>query len=203
MKKCVNCFLICLFVAVLIWFVNLFADRQKLNEELIRLHVVANSDSAADQEIKLQVRDAVAESLREAMGDLGDAQAAKTYIRENLPKITAVANRVLENCGVEADAVVSLGKERFHTRIYDTFRLPAGVYESLRITIGEGEGKNWWCVVFPGLCLPETTSGFEAVAAGAGFGEPLLGALTEKEGYEIRFFLLDLLGELENKFFPE
>jgi len=86
-------------------------------------------------------------------------------------------------------------------RNYDTFRLPAGVYESLRIVIGEGEGKNWWCVVFPELCLPATAEGFESVAVGSGFSEALSGALTGETQYEIRFFLLDCFGRLENFFF--
>ena len=191
----------CFLIAVLIWFGAVLTDRQKLNAELIRLHVVAHSDSAEDQAIKLQVRDAVTNYLQEAMADIADVETAKDYLRENLPKIQSVANRTLEAAGVDADAVVTLAKESFDTRFYDTFRLPAGVYESLRIIIGDGAGKNWWCVVFPSLCLPATTSGFETVAAGAGFDEALLGALEGKAEYEIRFFFLDKLGELENKFF--
>ena len=168
---------------------------------MIRLHVVASSDSREDQAIKLRVRDAVTEYLQTAMVDIADMKQAKSYLQENLPKLQALANQVLEAAGVEPDAVVTLTKEAFDTRYYDTFRLPAGVYESLRIVIGEGEGKNWWCVVFPSLCLPATSSGFESVAAGAGFDEALIGTLEGKSEYEIRFFLLDKLGELENKFF--
>lgn len=203
MKKYLKRLSLCLLITVLIWTGAVIADRQKLNGELIRLHVVANSDSQEDQAIKLRVRDAVTESLKAAMADVGDVEEAKAYIRENLPKIQSLANQVLESCGVEADAVVTLAKETFDTRYYDTFRLPAGVYESLRITIGEGEGKNWWCVVFPTLCLPATSSGFESVAASAGFDDALMGALEGKSTYEVRFFLLDLLGRVENKFFME
>lgn len=201
MKKMIRTFTICLAVTVLIWFAALLGDKQTLREELIRLHVVANSDSEADQAIKLRVRDAVTEYLQIAMADIADVQQAKTYLQDNLPKLQSLANQVLIAAGVEPDAVVTLTKEAFDTRFYDTFRLPAGVYESLRIVIGEGEGKNWWCVVFPSLCLPATSSGFESVAAGAGFDEALIDALEGKSEYEIRFFLLDKLGELENKFF--
>jgi stage II sporulation protein R len=88
--------------------------------------------------------------------------------------------------------------EEFSKRVYDTFSLPAGLYESLRIIIGEGEGKNWWCVVFPELCLPATSEGFEETASCAGFPDALTAALEGEEGYEIRFFLLDVLGRLEN-----
>ena len=201
MKKMLRTLGICFVVTVLIWLAGILSDRRKLNEELIRLHVVAASDSREDQEIKLQVRDAVTAYLQEAMADISDVEGAKAYLQENIPKIQKIANRALAAAGVEADAVVTLAKESFGTRLYDTFRLPAGVYESLRITIGAGEGKNWWCVVFPSLCLPATTSGFESVAAGAGFDEALVGALEGEAKYEIRFYLLDKLGELENKLF--
>lgn len=200
MKKTLKRVGFCLTVAVLIWVGSVFADRETLNNELIRLHVVANSDSEEDQAIKLRVRDAVVESLQEAMTQAGDMDRAKAYLQENLPKIQAIANEVLADAGVDADAVVTLTKEAFDTRYYDTFTLPAGVYEALRITIGEGEGKNWWCVAFPSLCMGATSEEFEDVAAGAGFNNTLTATL-EGETYEIRFFLLDKLGELENMLF--
>lgn len=179
----------------------MISDREKLNAELIRLHVVANSDSDADQTIKLRVRDAVVESLRSAMGDVTDIDQARAYIRENLPKIQQTANETLKALGCDETAVATLKEEVFDTRYYDTFTLPAGVYEALRITIGEGQGQNWWCVVFPTLCVPATSDGFEDVAAGAGFPDTLTAALEGEEGYEVRFFLLDALGRLEGYFF--
>ena len=203
MKKLGRRVLFCGLVAAFFWCGSFVADRQRLNEELIRLHVVANSDSEEDQAVKLRVRDAVTESLCSAMAQVADVTEAKAYLQENLPKIQAVANEALEAAGFEPDAVVTLCREAFDTRIYDTFTLPAGVYDSLRVTIGEGEGKNWWCVVFPSLCIPATGEGFADVAAGAGFSDDLSGALTGEVGYEVRFFFLDALGKLENIFFLE
>ena len=199
MKKCVKRVGFCLLLVSLIWCGTVLADREQLNEGLIRLHVVANSDSGEDQRIKLQVRDAVVESLRGAMADVADVEQAKAYLQENLPKIQKVANETLGSLGCTETAVVSLCREAFDTRYYDTFSLPAGVYEALRITIGEGAGKNWWCVVFPTFCIPATTEGFHDVAAGAGFPDSLNSALTGEEGYEVRFFLLDALGALEKR----
>lgn len=201
MKKAWKRIGICLVAALAVWGGTLLADRQRLNEELIRLHVVANSDSRVDQEVKLQVRDAVIQSLEADLEALADVEQAKAYLTENLPKIQAVANETLEEAGFSGQAVVSLCKEAFDTRYYDTFTLPAGVYEALRITIGEGKGHNWWCVVFPTLCVPATTEGFEDTAAGAGFPDSLTGALTGEEEYEVRFYLLDVLGRMENRFF--
>lgn len=197
MKKMIKCVLVCALLTGLVWCGTVIADRERLNEELIRLHVVANSDTSEDQELKLLVRDAVITSLRQALADVQDTQQAKEYLKENLPKLQELANKALDAAGSTQRAVVTLCREGFPTRQYDTFSLPAGVYEALRITIGEGEGKNWWCVVFPSLCLPRTSQGFTDTAAGAGFPEALSGALSGEEPYQIRFYLLDKLGELE------
>ena len=154
MKKMIKCVLVCALLTGLVWCGTVIADRERLNKELIRLHVVANSDTAEDQNLKLLVRDAVITSLRQALADVQDTQQAKEYLEENLPKLQELANKTLDAAGSTQRAVVTLCREGFPTRQYDTFSLPAGVYEALRITIGEGEGKNWWCVVFPSLCLP-------------------------------------------------
>lgn len=190
--------MICACIPALLWGWRLLSDRQQLRRELIRFHVVANSDSPQDQAVKLQVRDAVLESIREDLQKIADVEEAKAYLQENLPKIQKIANQTLQTAGFAEQTVVSLCEETFDTRVYDTFSLPAGVYESLRIIIGEGQGHNWWCVSFPNLCLPATSAEFADTAAGAGFSEVLTKTLVDGEDYEIRFFLLDALGQLEN-----
>ena len=196
MKKLLNSVFVCFLLVCVVYGAALVGDRQKLKNELVRLHVVAASDSEEDQAIKLRVRDAVLENLQEGLADAADIDAARAYIESQLPKLESVANEVLAAAGCGDVATVSLQVEEFAARVYDTFSLPAGPYDSLRVTIGEGEGRNWWCVTFPTLCMPATTEGFEAVAAGAGFSEDLTGSLTGE--YEVRFYLLDLLGQLEN-----
>lgn len=186
-------------LSVSVWMWGLIRDRQYLDQELIRLHVVANSDSEVDQNIKLRVRDAIVDSLYAGMADIGDVQAAKTYLQENLAKIESIANRTLEAAGVDSRAVVTLCRETFDIRQYDTFTLPAGVYESLRVTIGEGQGRNWWCVAFPTLCMSATTKGFETAAQTAGMDDTLSETLTG--GCQLRFYLLDVLGRAENMCF--
>ena len=192
---------ICLLLAGFVWCGGLILDRNTLSEELIRLHVVANSDSAEDQQVKLLVRDAVIGSIREDLEKLTDVDAAKSYLRENLPKIRQAADSVLEQAGVDGHAAVTLCREAFDTRYYDTFAIPSGVYESLRVVIGEGKGHNWWCVSFPSLCDPTTPEEFADTAAGAGFSDQLSDTLTGEKSCEVRFFLLDKLGQLENIFF--
>ena len=201
MRKLVKRVVFCLVLAASVWCGSLLADRQRLSEGLIRLHVVANSDSEADQSVKLQVRDAVIASIQEDLSRISDVEEAKAYLQANLPRIQAAADSALEKAGFDCGAVVTLCEEAFDTRYYDTFTLPAGVYEALRVIIGTGEGHNWWCVAFPSLCLSATSEGFSSTAAGAGFPESLTGALAGETEYELRFFLLDALGELENFLF--
>lgn len=198
MKKAWKRLGICFLAAAIVWMGALILDRQTLRRELVRLHVVAASDSAEDQTIKLRVKDAVVSSLKADMEKFQSAQEATAYLQRNLPKIEALANRILWETGCTDTAKVSLGEEEFPVRYYNTFTLPAGIYQSLRITIGAGEGQNWWCVAFPGLCLPATASGFEEAASCAGLSDGLTATLEEKDGYELRFWVLDALGRLEN-----
>lgn len=192
---------ICLLIAVCFWCGSLLSDRQRLREELIRLHVVANSDNQQDQILKLKVRDAVNSSLQNGLAELKDVQKAREYIQKNLVYIEEVAVSALREMGCEDSVKATLCQERFGTRVYDTFTLPAGVYQSLRIIIGDGEGENWWCVVFPSFCIPTASEEMENVAQAAGFPEALQGALVGEAGYELRFWMLDALGRMENMLF--
>ena len=192
--------LICAFVCLL--FVgSCFLTKQELQDNVIRLHVVANSDSTGDQARKLLVKDAVVDYLNHILLDAKTIEETQIILENNLLAIQAVANGVLMENGSAHTAEVSLAREAFDTRHYDTFSLPAGVYSSLRVCIGEAQGKNWWCVVFPSLCLPATTDGFADTAAGAGFDDAMTGSLTGDKRYKVRFFIMDCLGKLENLFF--
>ena len=187
--------------AALVWCGSVVLDRQRLNRDLIRLHVVANSDSEADQQIKLQVRDALTAQLRQDLDGVTDVSQAMACLSCRLPELEQLANTVLDAMGVADRAAVRLDREPFPTRDYETFSLPAGVYQALRVTIGKGEGHNWWCVVFPQLCLPAAEESVEAAAEEAGFDDPLTGAITGRTPYRFRFFLLDWLGKGENLLF--
>ena len=189
---------VCALAALTIWSIGVVRDKRELQKNLIRRHVVAASDSESDQTLKLRVRDAVINTLQVDIKNLADAKQAKAYLQENLLKIEALANRVLRENSCGDQATVSLQQEAFTTRYYDTFTLPAGIYEALRITIGAGEGHNWWCVVFPALCVGATVSEFEETAHCAGISDSLTDALAGEETYEARFLVLDALGRLEN-----
>ena len=188
------CFLAVMVAAV--WTGGLLRDSARLRSELLRLHGVGASDSAEDQAVKLRVRDAVLENLQLALADVRDVEQAEEYVRKMIPKLTDTANRVLEEWGFTDTVSISIGEEEFPVRDYETFRLPSGVYKALRIVIGEGKGRNWWCVVFPELCLAATSEAFVQTANMEGFDDTLTGSLSGE--YEIRFWILDQLGRLGN-----
>ena len=191
------CFSLALFAVF--WLGTVYSDRQALNNNLIRLHIVANSDSESDQSLKLQIRDAVTQLLQQTMQQMPSAEEAKAYLSAHLSELEEYVNQLIRELGYSDTAKITLGKEAFDTRRYDTFTLPAGQYTALRITIGEGEGKNWWCVVFPTLCLPATSEDFADTAVGAGFSGDLTESL-QTDSFHVRFFLLDCIGRIENFF---
>lgn len=182
---------------ILAWGTTLERQQQALSEKLIRLHVVASSDSEADQRIKQDVRDAV---LREAEAIMAPAESqaeAKTLLRGQLTFLEDTANQTLSALGCGAEARVSLKRELFGTRNYDTFSLPGGYYDALRVEIGSAQGKNWWCVVYPQLCSAATVEQTGVVAAMGGLDEEQVAMVTgESPEYQFKFKALELLEDL-------
>ena len=200
MRKIIKLAVLLLLAAFILEFTGIAADCEELQRSVIRLHVVAASDSQEDQAVKLQVRDAVVSYVEAAMANVMTVEEAKAWLSENLPGIQDAANAMLRKLGLSDRAVVTLRSEAFPVRHYDTFSLPSGVYDALRVTIGEGQGKNWWCVVFPSLCLPAVGENVQNVAAGAGFSQTLSNTVTRQQGYKLRFYFMDVLGKIENFF---
>lgn len=129
------------------------AQQQGLSRELVRLHVIARSDSEADQLLKLRVRDKALMWLAPLLEDAQDARQAQEIIEAQLEHLEASARAEIERAGFDYGAAAVIENERYPTREYGSFALPAGDYVSLKITLGDGGGKNWWCVVFPPLCM--------------------------------------------------
>lgn len=180
---------------------EVIGDRVALKSNVIRLHVLAHSDSQEDQTVKLKVKDAVCTYLNTILKNINSKQEACKIISSNITAIESVANSALRNNGSDNLAQVALEEESFPQRKYETFSLPAGVYDSLMIRIGKGEGRNWWCVAFPSLCISATAKEFEEDAVCAGFDAELAATLSDQKSYKVRFFLLDCLGRVENFFF--
>lgn len=122
----------------------------------LRLHIIANSNSETDQNIKLTVRDEILEYTSNGILKCENMEEAKEYICEELDSICGVANNVLSENGFDYSATATLGISHFPEKTYAGTTYPEGEYEALKIVIGQGEGENWWCVVFPPLCLVNT-----------------------------------------------
>ncbi len=139
-------------ITVCFSFLGFTAESEDLSSKLIRLHVKANSDTDFDQEIKLSVKDSVSDFTEEVVAEAFSMEDAENLLIKNLPEIEEAANDKLKELNVNYKASASVDFEYFKTREYETFTLPAGEYKTLRISLGEAEGENWWCVVYPSLC---------------------------------------------------
>ncbi len=142
-------------LALLLGSFSAFAEEcEEIPQEVLRLHIPANSDSEYDQSVKLAVRDHVLEEYGAVLADSGNAGEAYERVRELLPEIEKSCCDFLAQQGVDYGAKAELTEMYFTTRQYDSVTLPAGDYQALRITLGSGGGHNWWCVMFPPLCVP-------------------------------------------------
>ena len=166
-------------------------SQRSLAEDLVRLRVVANSDSAYDQSVKLAVRDAVLEELAGWESQPDCAQEMMRELDNRRGRIAQAVRRTLDACGSEDGFVIRLDRDYYPTRTYETFSLPAGEYQGLRIFLGEGAGHNWWCVIYPALCL-DTVSAEQSLT-----GEQR-GLIHRDTGeYAVRFRMAEVVGELE------
>lgn len=198
MKKLISI----LTVAAVFLLASYGAVRASLDEEMeiydktLRLHVPANSDSAEDQAVKLKVRDAVIEYLEEPLAECKTKDEAVKKVQSLTNEITKEANKVLSSNGMEYEAQVSVVQEHYPTREYEGISLPAGEYTSLMIELGKAEGQNWWCVLFPQVCVGSAKP-TEALAE-VGFTPNQIRLLTEHEDYEyvVKFKLVEIIENL-------
>lgn len=133
------------------------------NENIIRFHVIANSDSTPDQELKLEVRDRILEEVGGEFDKSKNIDESRKIIEKNLNKIKNIAEDQIKKEGKDYKVEVSLGNDNFPTKTYGDLTLPAGEYEALKVVIGQGKGKNWWCVMFPPLCFVDITHSVSSV----------------------------------------
>lgn len=131
-------------------------------DQLIRFHVVANSDTSADQALKRRVRDVIVEYMAPRFREANSLEEAREIAGDNLAAMEKLAAIELKQAGVDYGVEGRLGKFMFPTKTYGKFSLPAGEYEAVRIVLGKGEGANWWCVLFPPLCFVDLTNGLAA-----------------------------------------
>lgn len=192
-------------------------DALIIPNEAIRLRILANSDSEEDQKIKRLVRDRVNEQISIWVRDLASLEDARKIITSNLDEIEKIAAEVLEEQGVNQSLQVEFNEVSFPTKLYGNFLYPAGIYEAILITIGEGNGANWWCVLFPPLCFLDFSSG--SAVSTEGFEDDETAAPQtddeeetktteteqvfveeEEEEVEVKFFIVEIINKIASIF---
>lgn len=154
MKKTEFAVLISLVITVIFSsFVGIEKQCENLHENVVRLHIIAENDTEKAQEIKLKVRDKLLENSKELFSGATNKQTALLKINENLGKIKEICKQTLLENNCDSQVTVGVEKMFFNLKNYETFVMPSGIYDALKITIGDGGGKNWWCVMFPPMCL--------------------------------------------------
>lgn len=183
-----------LFIGIIFTFLTSTINRTvavgtEVRSETLRLHIIANSDSDFDQELKLKVRDRILEATGELFAEVSgktEAVAAAEYSSDDIKKI---AEAVIKEEGYDYSVQVEVTEMWFETRSYDGFTLPAGDYDAVRIIIGAGEGKNWWCVMYPALCIPGAEQNIEQ------YGENV--KFITGSGHELRFAVIEWIEQIK------
>lgn len=159
--------------------------QQQYAEELVRFHVIANSNTIEDQTLKLRVRDAVVSEMKERFASVSTKEEALVVTEKSLNEVKEIAKEQIAMAGKDYDVQLTLGDYRFPTKTYGDITLPAGQYQALRVVIGEGSGRNWWCVLFPPLCFVD---GVQTVEEGQQKGVKVF----EKDDVEYRIRALEM-----------
>ena len=181
--------IVCLTTFLTLWGFIPTAEECEIYDSTLRLHVIANSDSESDQAIKLKVRDEILEHI--SGYDAKSKQEALATVMADTEMLVQIATDVIRENGKADNVKIEIGEEEYPLRNYEDFSLPAGTYTSVRVIIGEGKGQNWWCVLFPNLCLP--SSGSEAWLV-----EHDLQILQTSPQLEPRFALMEWLQNMKN-----
>lgn len=169
---------------------------REIQEDVLRLHILANSDSEEDQAVKLKVRDRILLESGELFNTVGDKSSAQEKAAENTDKVEQIAKEVLAEEGFSYPVTAKVTRQFFDTRVYDGFTMPAGWYDSLQVILGEGEGRNWWCVLYPPLCISAAEKTQEKLEENFTEGERQV--LESEPKYEVRFFIVELAGKIGN-----
>ncbi|MBQ8140509.1 MAG: stage II sporulation protein R [Clostridia bacterium] len=195
-------------VAVCLAFILIFIGLMPIHGEaeiydsVVRLHVLANSDTEEDQALKLKVRDKVLEKSAEILSGCASRDEAIALISQNISLLENAAAEAIEAEGCDYPVRIELGEEEYPTKNYEQFCFPSGSYVSLRVLIGNAEGQNWWCVLFPPLCLSAATDKKDTEDAfiSVGLTEEQYKIITETDDtkYEVRFKILESIEEAKN-----
>ena len=175
------------------------AECNEISNEVFRIHILANSDSQADQNLKLKVRDEILAYSEELFNSANSKEEAEKIVQENLAEIIAVAQKKVYDEGYDYKVNAEITNMYFTTRYYEQFTMPSGMYDALRVTIGEGEGQNWWCVMYPSICLSASIESDEK--AKESFTDNQYDIVSSGE-YQYRFKVVEIFEKITS-FFAE
>lgn len=175
--------------------VNAFSKQcDSIREKMLRMHVIANSDSVEDQELKLKVRDAVLKEGKELFDGTITSKDAERILVPHIKELEDVALETIKKEGFDYKVKITVGEEYFKTRTYDnSVTLPAGYYTAVKVVIGEGQGQNWWCVMFPPMCLPAANAECELSDV---LNDDETDIVTNSEKYKFKFKIVEILEDL-------
>ena len=170
------------------------SEECEIYDSCVRLHILANSDSEGDQAVKLKVRDKMLEKI--SSYESNSKEDALLKIEESKEELIEVAKSALAENGYDYDVDIEIGVEEYPTRYYDDFSLPAGSYTSVRVLIGEGEGQNWWCVLYPPLCTSSAIKYDDEAYIDVGLTKDQYSLITQSNGkYKIKFKILEVAAD--------
>ena len=197
-KKDISSLIFCILIFLMILivpFINI-GSNMRIYDDTIRLHVIANSDDEKDQDLKLHVRDEILKYVSGFVSSSDTFDESEILLRTKLNNIKRISENTITRDGYNYPVEVTLDKEYYPTCEYEGVKLPEGRYTSLRVMIGNAEGHNWWCVLYPALCT--TTAAPKKELAEAGFTKEEIRILTESEDpeYKIKFRILEYVSEL-------
>lgn len=176
-------------------FCSFAEEYEDITDTVFRLHILANSDSPEDQELKLKIRDAILNECSYLFENCNNAEESAEIAEKNMKLIKETAERVVFENGKSYAIDCEIDEMFFDKRVYNSITMPAGEYTALRIKIGEAKGKNWWCVMFPPLCIPVATGVIEEYDDV--FTAEEIEMLNNPENYECKFYILELIDKLE------
>lgn len=166
---------------------------EEIRSDVLRLHVIANSDSSVDQNLKLRLRDYILEEGEDIFDGSVNVENAVKKIEPKLVELENSAETFVKNAGFDYDVKITLSNEYFTTRTYESVTLPAGKYLALRVVIGSGEGHNWWCVMFPPMCVPAADKKDEIENV---FTDKEIKLVESKPKYEPRFKVVEIYEQI-------
>lgn len=181
-------------VAILSSICSFAKTSEEIRSDVLRLHVIANSDTSVDQNLKLRLRDYILQEGKDIFNGSINVENAVEKIEPVLPELEKSAKAFMNQAGFDYDVKISLSNEYFTTRTYETVTLPAGKYLALRVVIGSGEGHNWWCVMFPPMCVPAADKKDEIENV---FSEKEIKLVESKPKYEPRFKVVEIYEQLK------